>query len=201
MTLAAIGTGETPRAAYQGDVILLKAIVRHGMISYEDGDVLQSEAGWRPTARQETAVENDLKSYPVHIVTFYRTGNGSVSYKYEKLKPSARTVDRGWCSIIEACCFCVWSFMVARWKRMVAACWSFMVACWEHTVAACLSFMVACWEQSVAACWSFRVACCKRVVAACWRCMVACWRCTVAFWGRMVACCRNVVHRFWNIYG
>ena len=155
MTLAAIGTGETPRAAYQGDVILLKAIVRHGMISYEDGDVLQSEAGWRPTARQETAVENDLKSYPVHIVTFYRTGNGSVSYKYEKVKPSARTVDRGWCSIIGACCFCVWSFMVA--------CWSFMVACWKRMVAACRRCMAGCWRCMI----DFReliVACCRNVV-------------------------------------
>ena len=156
------------------------------MISYEDGDVLQSEAGWRPTARQETAVENDLKSYPVHIVTFYRTGSGSVSYKYEKVKPSARTVGRGWCSIIGVCCFCVWSFMVACWERMVAVCWSFMVACWNRMVEACWSFMVACW---------------KRMVEACWRCMVGCWGCTVALWGRMVACCRDGVHRLWNIWG
>ena len=93
--MAAIGTLETPPATYQGDVILLEAIVRHAKISYKDGDVLQRGAGWRPTARQETAVENDLKSYPVYMVTFYRTGNGSVSYKYDKVKPSAPTVDRG----------------------------------------------------------------------------------------------------------
>lgn len=129
MTLAAIGTGETPRATYQGDVILLEAIVRHGKISYEDGDVLQSQAEWRPTTRQETAVENDLKSYPVHMVTFYRTGNGSVSYKYDKVKPSARTVDRGWCSIIRACCFWVWSCMVACIWRCMVALWERMVAC------------------------------------------------------------------------
>ena len=118
------------------------------MISYEDGDVLQSEAGWRPTARQETAVENDLKSYPVHIVTFYRTGNGSVSYKYEKEKPSARTVERGWCSIIGACCFCVWSFMVACWKGMVEACCRCMVGCWRCTVAF-WGRMVACCRDGV----------------------------------------------------
>ena len=35
--MAAIGTGETPPATYQGDVILLETIVRHGKISYEVG--------------------------------------------------------------------------------------------------------------------------------------------------------------------
>ena len=35
--MAAIGTGETPPPTYQGDVILLEAIVRHGKISYEVG--------------------------------------------------------------------------------------------------------------------------------------------------------------------
>ena len=86
--------------------------MRHGKISYEDGDVVQREAGWQPTARQETAVENDLKSYPVHMVTFYRTGNGSVSYKYDN-------VDRG---CFKACCCMIWRFM--------AACWGCMVAYW-----------------------------------------------------------------------
>ncbi|XP_073256458.1 uncharacterized protein [Porites lutea] len=111
-TYGAIGTGETPPATYQGDVILLETIVRHGKISYEDGDVVQREAGWQPTVRQETAVENDLKSYPVHMVTFYRTGNGSVSYKYDN-------VDRG---CFKACCCMIWRFM--------AACWGCMVAYW-----------------------------------------------------------------------
>ena len=154
MILAAIGTGETPPATYQGDFILLEAIVQHGKISYEDGDVLQREAGWRPTARQETAVENDLKSYPVHMVTFYRTGDGSVSYKYDKVKPSAPTADRGCCSKFRACCPWVWSSMVACWERM-AACWRCMVAFWER--------MVACWRCMVAF-WERMVACCRNVV-------------------------------------
>lgn len=124
--MAAIGTGETPPATYQGDVILLETIVRHGKISYEGRDVRQREAGWQPTARQETAVENDLKSYPVHMVMFYRTGNGSVSYKYDKVKPSARTVDRGCCSKIRACCSRIWRFMVACWECMVA-CWGIVI--------------------------------------------------------------------------
>ena len=97
--------------------------MRHGKISYEDGDVLHREAGWQPTARQETDVENDLKSYPVHMVTFYRTGNGSVSYKYDNLKPSARTVDRG---CFRACCSRIWRFKVACWGRMVA-CWGIVI--------------------------------------------------------------------------
>ena len=144
MTLAAIGTGETPRAAYQGDVILLETIVRYGKISYEDEDVVQREAGWQPTARQETAVENDLKSYPVHMVTFSRTGNGSVSYKYDKVKPSARTVDRGcwptcWSNFRECCL----KFMVGCWECMVG-CWKCMVDCWKCMVD-CWECMVDCW--------------------------------------------------------
>ncbi|CAH3175270.1 unnamed protein product, partial [Porites evermanni] len=63
-----------------GDIILLEAKVRYGKISYEDGDVLQRERGWRPSLKLEADVETDLKSYPVRTVTYYQTGDGSITY-------------------------------------------------------------------------------------------------------------------------
>ena len=112
LTFAAIGPGETPPAICQGgDIILLEAKVRYGKISYEDGDVLQRERGWRPSLKHEADVETDLKSYPVCTVTFYQTGDGSITYKYDKLIPSPRTSERGiWgvmvapCGILAQCC-------------------------------------------------------------------------------------------------
>ena len=95
LTFAAIGPGETPPAIYQGgDIILLKAKVHYGKMSYVDGDVLQRERGWRPSLKHEADVETDLKSYPVRTVTFYQTGDGSITYKYDKLIPSPRTSKR-----------------------------------------------------------------------------------------------------------
>ena len=95
LTFAAIGPGETPPAIYEGGaIILVMAKVCYGKISYEDGDVLQRERGWRPSLKREADVETDLKSYPVCTVTFYQTGDGSITYKYDKLIPSPRTSKR-----------------------------------------------------------------------------------------------------------
>lgn len=106
LTFAAIGPGElTPPATYQGgDIILLEAKVRYGKISYEDEDVLQRERGWRPSVKLEADVETDLKSYPVLTVTFYQTGDGSITYKYDKLKPSPSTSDWGIWRFMVTCC-------------------------------------------------------------------------------------------------
>ena len=113
LTFAAIGPGElTPPATYQGgDIILLEAKVRYGKISYEDEDVLQRERGWRPSLKLEADVETDLKSYPVRTVTFYQTGDGSITYKYDKLKPSPTTSDWG-----------IWRFMVACCEILAQCC-------------------------------------------------------------------------------
>ena len=106
LTFAAIGPGElTPPATHQGgDIILLEAKVRYGKISYEDGDVLQRERGWRPSPKLEADVETDLKSYPVRIVTFYQCSNGSITYKYDKLNSSRRTSDQVIWGVMVACC-------------------------------------------------------------------------------------------------
>lgn len=105
LTFADIGPGETPPATYQGgDIILLEAKVRYGKISYEDEDVLQREREWRPSLKLEADVETDLKSYPVSTVTFYQTGDGSITYKYDKLKPSPRTSEVACCGIPAQCC-------------------------------------------------------------------------------------------------
>ena len=105
LTFAAIGPGETPPAIYEGGaIILVMAKVCYGKISYEDGDDLQRERGWRPSLKHEADVETDLKSYPVSTVTFYQTGDGSITYKYGKLIPSPRTSDRGIRGVMVACC-------------------------------------------------------------------------------------------------
>lgn len=115
LTFADIGPGETPPATYQGgDIILLEAKVRYGKIFYKDEDVLQGERGWRPSLKLEADVETDLKSYPVSTVTFYQTGDGSITYKYDKLKPSPRTSEVACCGIPAQCFRDIWGWCRGR---------------------------------------------------------------------------------------
>ena len=68
----------------------------------EDGDL---------HLKLEADVETDLKSYPVRTVTYYQTGDGSITYKYDKLKPSPSTSDWG-----------IWRFMVACCEILAQCC-------------------------------------------------------------------------------
>ena len=97
--------------------------MRHGKISYE--------VGMSCREKQDSDLQRGRKQ--LLKTTFYRTGNGSVSYKNDKLKASAPTVDRGCCSKFRACCSWIWSFMVACWRCMVAF-WERIVACSKNVV-------------------------------------------------------------------
>ena len=75
-------------AGVEGEIVFLKTKVRYGEISYNDEDVLQRKAGWRPSERQASIVMEDLKPYAVRPVTFFHTGDDpAVKFSYDKLRP------------------------------------------------------------------------------------------------------------------
>ena len=83
--------------------------MRFGKISYEDGDVLQRNPGWRPSEKQKADVMEDRKSDAVRIVTFYQTKDGSVTYEYDKPTPPDR----------QGCCYLIWRCIVACFWGLV----------------------------------------------------------------------------------
>ena len=66
--------------------MLLKTYIRHGRITYQDQDILGTQPGWRPTARQESDLMKDCNSIPLAIVTFVSTNNGGVTYTVAEVK-------------------------------------------------------------------------------------------------------------------
>ena len=78
--------------------MLLKARLRYGKISYQNGDVLERKDRWQPSERQEAHLMQLYKSTPEVIVQFFINANGAETYQPVQVKPAS-----GWCTWLCSC--------------------------------------------------------------------------------------------------
>jgi len=67
-------------ANYPPGTVLLKARLRYGKISYQNGDVLERKDRWQPLGQQETDLMQRYKSTPEVTIQFFINANGEEDY-------------------------------------------------------------------------------------------------------------------------